>query len=107
MAYNGKPFFRIPRPMLLDGGVEAKVLAGDIELVNKDSMFQILDADGADRTVTLPQAKNGLIYGIKNQGSANNIVIEDAAAASVATLAFGEGCLLVCDGTDWFVVVKA
>jgi hypothetical protein len=106
MAYNGKPFFRIPRPMLLDGGIEAKVLSGDITLVNKDSMFQVLDADGADRTVTLPVAKQGLIYGIKNEGSANNIIVEDADAGSVVTLAFGTGCLLVCDGTNWFVIVQ-
>ncbi len=107
MAYNGKPFFRIPRPMLLDGGIESKLLSGDITLVNKDSMFQILDADGVDRTVTLPTSKQGLIFGIKNEGSANNIIIVDAAAGAVETLAFGTGCLLVCDGTNWFVVVKA
>ena len=51
MAYNGKPFFRIPRPLLLDGGVEALTLTNDIILQNKDSMFQILDAGGADRSV--------------------------------------------------------
>jgi hypothetical protein len=107
MAYNGKPFFRIPRPLLLDGGVEATIMSGDITLENKDSMFQILDADGADREVILPAAKNGLIYGIKNDGSANNIVIKDAAATTIETLAFGEGALLVCNGTDWFAVIKA
>jgi hypothetical protein len=107
MAYNGKPFFRIPRPLLLDGGVEAKLLSGDITLENKDSMFQILDADGANRDVTLPAAKNGLIYGIKNDGSADNIVVKDAGATTIETLTPGQGALLVCNGTDWFAVIKA
>lgn len=105
--YNGKPFFRIPRPLLLEGGVELKTLAGDIELQDKDSMYQILDCDGADRKVTLPPAKNGRIYGIKNEGAANNITVEDAAAASVVTLAAGEGAMIVCDGAAWYVIVKA
>jgi hypothetical protein len=107
MAYNGKPFFRIPRPLLLDGGVEALTLTNDIILQNKDSMFQILDAGGADRSVELPAEKNGLIYGIKNEGGANVLNIVDAAANPIETLAAGEGCLLVCDGSTWFVVIKA
>lgn len=106
MAYNGKPFFKIPRPVLLAGGVEAQTLDGNITLTSKDSLFQILDGQAADRDVTLPAEQNGRVYCIQNAGATNALVVKDDAAATVVTLAAGHVAVLVCDDTAWYPVIN-
>ena len=54
MAYNGKPFFKIPRPLLLAGGVEVKTIIDGITLTDKDSLFQSIDSGAADQNIILP-----------------------------------------------------
>ena len=107
MAYSGKPFFKIPRPLLLAGGVESQTLSGDTTLTDKDSLFQSIDGGGSDRDVTLPAEKDGRVYIIKNSGATNSLVIKNDAAATVETLANGETGIIVCDGSNWIVMLKA
>jgi|SRR6056300_138688 len=106
MAYNGKPFFKIPRPVLLAGGVEVSTLAGNITLTDKSSLFQILDADGVTRNVTLPPEKHGRVYIIKNAGAAGDLAVKDDAAGGVITLSPNESVVLTCDDTIWYVVIN-
>ena len=106
MAYSGKPFFKIPRPVLLAGGVEAKTLSGNIILTDKDSLFQILDGGLATRNVNLPPEKNGRVYVIQNAGTTNDLAIKDAADAGVITLSAGEVVVLCCDDTQWYPVIN-
>ena len=107
MAYSGKPFFKIPRPLLLAGGVESQTLSGDTTLTDKDSLFQSINGGGSDRDVTLPSEKDGRVYIIKNSGATNSLVIKNDAAATVETLANGETGIIVCDGSNWIVMLKA
>jgi len=105
MSYSGRPFFRIPRPLLLEGGVESKTIAGDVEIVDKDSLFQIIDGGGVDRAVTLPNEKSGRVYMIANVGSSHNLNLKKSdGSTSVGTIAHGESAWVVCDGVDWFIL---
>jgi hypothetical protein len=106
MAYNGKPFFKIPRPVLLAGGVESQTISGNITLSDKDSLFQIIDGGGSTRNVTLPPEKNGRVYCIWNNGSTNDLAIKDDAAGGVITLAPNEVVVLVCDDTVWYPIIN-
>ena len=51
MAYKGKPFFKIPRPLLLSGGLDVRTISDGITLTDKDSLFQIIDSGGSDENV--------------------------------------------------------
>lgn len=104
MSYTGRPFFRIPRPLLLEGGVEAKTIAANIELNDKDSLFQIIDGGGVNRDVTLPNEKSGRVYMIKNAGASHDLILKDQAGVSVGTIAHGENHFVVCDGVDWYLI---
>lgn len=106
MAYSGKPFFKIPRPLLLAGGVESQTISGDTSLTDKDSLFQIIDGGGSDRDVTLPAEKDGRVYMIKNSGATNSLVIKNDAAATIETLTSGQTTMVVCDGTNWLTMFK-
>tara|TARA_R100001463_G_scaffold49901_3_gene99934 strand:- start:373 stop:705 length:333 start_codon:yes stop_codon:yes gene_type:complete len=106
MAYSGKPFFKIPRPLLLAGGVESQTISGDLELVDKDSLFQIIDGGGTHRVVTLPEKKSGKLYMIHNSGTTHNLIVKNPAGATRVTLGNNEMCLVVCDGTTWHVILN-
>lgn len=101
MAYNGKPFFKIPRPLLLEGGVQNSTVSTDVDLDDKSSLFLFIDGGVADRDVNLPVEKDGRVYHIKNTGSTNNLVVKDVAAATIVTLNPGDSAWVVSDGVDW------
>lgn len=106
MAYNGKPFFKIPRPLLLAGGLDVQTLAGNITLVDKDSLFQVLDADGVNRNVLLPPEKDGRVYFIKNAGSTGDLAIQDSDGSGVITLSPNEVALLGSSDSLWYVLLN-
>lgn len=106
MAYNGKPFFKIPRPLLLAGGLDIQTISTDISLVDKDSLFQVIDGGGADHNVTLPPEKDGRVYFIKNAGTTNNLLIKDDAAGGVITLSPNEVVLLGSSDSLWYVLLN-
>lgn len=105
MSYTGRPFFRIPRPLLLEGGVENKTISFNIQLKDKDSLFQIIDGGGVNRDVTLPAEKSGRVYMIKNAGASHDLNLKKSdGSTSVGTIAHGESAWVVCDGVDWYIM---
>tara|TARA_R100000329_G_C7444196_1_gene156174 strand:+ start:37 stop:369 length:333 start_codon:yes stop_codon:yes gene_type:complete len=106
MAYNGKPFFKIPRPLLLAGGVDARVLGDGITLTDKDSLFQILDSGLSDQNVILPAEKDGRVYAIQNAGSTNSLDVQNNQAVRQVLLAPGDVAVLVSDGQDWYLFLN-
>lgn len=105
MSYSGRPFFRIPRPLLLEGGVESKTLSADVVIVDKDSLFQLIDGGGTDRAVTLPAEKSGRVYMISNVGASHNLNLKKSdGSTAVGTIAHGESGWVVCDGSDWYIM---
>ena len=106
MAYNGKPFFKIPRPLLLAGGVENRTIADGITLTDKDSLFQIINSGGSNQNVVLPAEKDGRMYFIKNAGATNDLDVQNNQAVSQVTLQPNEVAVLVSDGQDWYLVLN-
>lgn len=105
--YNSAQAFKVARHFEFKNGVNIESITANKELSYKDSMIQILDPDAA-RDVTLPAERNGAIFFIKNEdAAANDLTVKDQAAATIATVAAGEGSLFACDGSDWKLVIKA
>ena len=90
MAYNGKPFFKIPRPLLLAGGVEVKTIIDGIALTDKDSLFQIIDSGSADQNIILT----------------NNLDVQNQSATSLVLLAPNEVAVLVSDSSVWSLILN-
>lgn len=96
------------------GGVDNLTLTGDytVDFVN-NAQFLRMDPGGSSRNVTLPKitapynkadeaSRLGLWYWIANTAdAAENLVVKDAAAATIATLNQNEAAIFVSDGTTW------
>jgi len=106
MAYNGKPFFKIPRPLLLAGGVEIRTISDGITLTDKDSLFQVIDCGGSDENVILPAEKDGRVYCIVNVGNTNNLSVQNNQAVEKVNLAPNEFAMLVSDATAWYLILN-
>lgn len=82
--------------------VNTEVLSANISLNEK--RYQFLSASGADRTVTLP-AGIGHIYQIKNIGTANSIIVNNAADVKEVRLFAGWQATLVSNADGWEVTL--
>lgn len=106
MAYNGKPFFKIPRPLLLAGGVESRVIGDGVTLTDKDSLFQIIDSGLSDENVILPSEKDGRVYAILNNGATNALDVQNDQAVRQVLLGPGDMAVLVSDDTQWYLFLN-
>ena len=106
MAYKGKPFFKIPRPLLLSGGLDVRTISDGITLTDKDSLFQIIDCGGSDENVILPAQKDGRVYIIKNSGGTNNLSVQNNLAVEKVNLAPNEVAVLVSSATVWYLLLN-
>ena len=104
--YSGKPFFKIPRPLLLAGGVEVKTITDGLTLTDRDSLFQIIDCGSSDENIILPVEKDGRVYIIKNNGATNNLDVQNQSASSLVVLSPNEVAVLVSDSSVWNVVLN-
>jgi hypothetical protein len=107
MAFNNEAPFQVRKHIQLLGGVRVATIAGNDTLTIASSTYQILDGGGSDYDVILPAEDDGIYFWIRNDGSTNNLVVKNDGAATIGTLLPGEGSLIVCDGTDWKVVIVA
>jgi len=85
--------------------VKGETLSGTKTLTISDYIAQWLDPGGADRTVTLPveASSTNLLFIILNtaDGAGEDLVVKNAAAATIATLGPGMSGIFSCDGTNW------
>ena len=79
-------------------------MAGNAVLTAASSTYQFFDPNGSNRDVTLPPPTTGMAFVIKHYGVANSVVVKDAAAATVVTLAATEAATVIYDGTAWQVL---
>ena len=107
MAFNNDAPFRVRKHIQLINGVNVDTLIADETLTVASSTFQILDGGAADYDVNLPAEEDGMYFWSTNAGATDNLVVKDDAAATIATVAAGEGALFVCNGTAWKLVIKA
>ena len=78
---------------------------GDITLTSASASYQFIDPNGTNRDCTLPGTPaTGLAYTVKHFGSANTVVVKDAAAATLVTLTAGDTATIIYDGTAWQVI---
>ena len=107
MAFSNEAPFQVRKHIALLNGVNVETIAGDKTLTLADSTFQILNGGASDRDVDLPAETDGIYFWITNSGGSNGLVVKNAGGSTNATVAFGEGALFVCNGTDWKLVIKA
>jgi len=89
------------------GGANVEALAGDKTLVVTDAKYQKLDPGGAHRDVNLPAEADstGLEFFIANAAdNAENLVVKNDGAGTIATLNQNEAAIFICDGTNWVVM---
>lgn len=90
-------------------GVQNETLAANATLTKRSANFLNLDPGGADRTVTLLAEADGegLVFVIYNAGSSGEeLTVQDDTPTTVATLNAGEGCVVGCDGSSWYLMVQ-
>ena len=105
-SYNSSQAFKVARHFQFKNGVNVESITGNKTLTYKDSMFQVLDPDAA-RDVVLPAEKDGAVFFIKNESASFALTVKDDGASTIATIATEEGAIVVCDGSDWKLVIKA
>ena len=107
MAFNNEAPFQVRKHIALLKGVNIETISANKTLTLSDSTYQILNGGGSDYDVNLPAETDGISFWVTNSGASNSLVVKDDGAATIATVAFGEGALFVCDGTAWKLVIKA
>lgn len=106
MAYNGKPFFKIPRPVLLAGGLDVRTITDGITLTDKDSLFQVIDSGSSDENVILPAEKDGRVYCIHNAGATNALDVQNNQAVRQVLLGPGDFAVLVSSDSAWYLIMN-
>jgi len=109
--FTGKNPFKIPRPIRMPGGFNEETLAGHKTLTYRDSQFQVLNADGAGREITLPVAgaKAGAFFWISNKTATAHAltILQPDGLTTVCTIAQNKAALVfavddaAAAGTGW------
>ena len=107
MAFNNEAPFQVRKHIALLKGVNVESISANKTLVLSDSTYQILDGGGSDYDLVLPAESDGVCFWVRNDGATNSIVVKDAGATTITTLTAGQSCQVVCDGSAWFLVIKA
>lgn len=111
-AFSGLNPFTITRAPRLKGGIRIATLAGAETWTHQNATVAFLDCGGAGRTITLPAEENGggYLYVIVNTSdAAEDITVNNDAAAAVITISQNEAGIVACDGTAWdgFIITGA
>lgn len=103
-SFTDSQGFKIPRPFVNAGGVNIAAIATNTVLTMKSSTIQKLtNGSGSGKDLTLPAAQDGAIFWVGNAG-AHDIVVKNAAAATIATVAQNKAALVASDGATWTAV---
>jgi hypothetical protein len=97
-------------PVSMSNAVTNETLSGARTVTFADANILRLDPGGAARDVTLPAEANsaGVVYKIINAAdAAENLVIKDDGASTVATINQNEMCEVACDGSAWSLLYVA
>jgi hypothetical protein len=105
-SYNSSQAFKVARHFQFKNGVNVEAITANKTLTYSDGMFQVLNPDAAHDLI-LPFEKDGSAFFVKNESGSFSLTVKDDGASTIATIAAGEGCILVCDGTAWKLLIKA
>ena len=106
-SYNAKGQFTLPRQLRLKDGVNVETLAGAKTLDRSSSMIQILDPDGSQRDINLPDMHDGMVFWISNSGGGGfdlKVIKPDAGFFLVSN---GQCLMIACDSLNWHQVINA
>jgi hypothetical protein len=106
MAFNNEAPFQVRKHIALLNGVNVETISANKTLVLSDSTYQLLNGGGSDYDVVLPSVSDGVSFWIRNTGSTNSLVVKQGVTTK-GTLTAGQAALLVCDGSNWHVVIVA
>lgn len=93
------------KKVFLDNVPTVTTLSGAATLDFASTRVQIMDANGSSRNVTLPAVatSTGYEFFIKNSSTtAVNLVVKNAAASTIVTVAQNESAYVWCDGAAWY-----
>ncbi len=109
MAFSSDILFSIDTGFQQRGLVNVQTISDHATLDYTSSSVQIFtNSAGAPKSINLPAVKDGVHFWIQNTSSAAQpINVNGEGGATKATLAAGDSCLVVCDGTNWHLVIKA
>ena len=110
MAFNSTQAFKVARRFQNKNGIDTRTLDAETFTASyKDGSYQVVTASGVSAsTFVLPAPKDGSYFWISNPaGAAQSLNVNDHNGATKSTLAAGEGCLVVCDATAWYIIIKA
>jgi len=98
--------FQLYRKLALAGdGVAAATITSNLTITSAYEEIIQLNPSTGNRVVTLPTvangAKKGEIHIIRNVGSTYSLTINKPASTTLCTLAPGEFCIVVHNGTTW------
>ena len=86
-------------------GKNVETLTGNKILTIVSPQFQVLNPDGVDRDIVLPNEANstGYVFFILNTGSADYLlIIKNNADTVIVNIGEDEGGFVYCDGTNWY-----
>tara|TARA_R100000388_G_C7214152_1_gene145231 strand:+ start:603 stop:926 length:324 start_codon:yes stop_codon:yes gene_type:complete len=102
--YTDKAEFKIPRHIVLKGGVNIANMENVITLTYASSQIQILsNGSGVALDLYLPKKKEGANFWIRSNG-ANAIHVRDS-TTTYQILTTNKYCYIVSDGSNWSVLV--
>jgi len=111
MAYTDKAEFKLPRHLILDGGVDVASITDDHTLTYTSGMIQIVTLTaGSPKTLMLPSNKAGAVFLIRLDAASNAVlnVNDPNGGSTVAALAAtGETAICASNGTNWKLALKA
>ena len=111
MAYTDAAQFKIPRHIVLKGGVNIETITTNVQLTYADSQHQIITNNrGSAADIRVPENKDGAWFWFKNDAASGHaIIIQTAAGAPIiggSGLAAGKAALIACNGSEWAVVFQ-
>ena len=108
MAYTDKAEFKIPRHIVLKGGVNVESISNVRIMSYNDSQVQILNnSTSGALDCKLPPAKEGAFFFIHSAGTQAIHIRDAGTTVTYAILATGEGCMVASDASDYHLVFKS
>lgn len=104
---SGLAHFADRAPLKMSELAGVRTLTDHITLTEQSRNVQVLDPGGSARNVTLPAEAVGLFFWFVNTAdNAENLVVKNDGGDTVATVAQGEECVVWCNDSAAWAVLK-
>ena len=111
-SYNSSQAFKVARHFQFKNGVNIETITADKDLNYKDSMFQVIKNDkGSSATIKVPPKKDGAVFFFHNDSTSGHAyVIQESDGTPIiggAGVAASESAIVVCDGSEWAILLHS